>query len=192
MTVEWVTPKPFIHLARQVMGGIDLDPASSDFAQRNVEAGTYYTPELDGLRLPWFGRVWLSPPNGRGGAAAFTGRLIEEFCAGRVSEAIVLVPNSSDTAWFHRMTGMRMPFCVKTGRISFVSPDRKTSTPPNGQVFFYFGDDPRRFRDAFRPLGICSVTVSDCAQDAERCAIDRAKASANRPQWRALTNSKAA
>lgn len=152
--VEWVTPKAYVYLARQVMGDIDLDPASSDFAQRNVGARWYYTPEQDGLTLRWFGRVWLSPPNGRGLFPAFTGKLVDEFTAGRVTEAVALVPNNTDTAWYHRMAavpGMRA--CWKTGRIRFETKDRKPGTPAQGQTFFYFGTNHDRFRDTFKPIG---------------------------------------
>ncbi|MGY4333370.1 hypothetical protein ACVWWG_007787 [Bradyrhizobium sp. LB7.2] len=142
---DWITPRPFIHLAKSVIGDIDLDPASSDFAQRNVQAQKYFTPEHDGLNHKWFGRIWLSPPNGRGTMAAFTGKAIEEFNAGRLTEAIILVPNSLDTAWAHRLMAMDMPFTCMTGRICFESPTRKGTTPPNGQVFYYLGSRPQRF-----------------------------------------------
>jgi len=39
---EWYTPPETIALAREVMGGIDLDPASSEMAQGWIQAETYY------------------------------------------------------------------------------------------------------------------------------------------------------
>lgn len=154
MTItEWITPRPYIHLAKLVMGDIDLDPASSEVAQRNVGAQKYLTREHDGLTQQWFGRVWLSPPNGRGAMAAFTGKAIEEFKVGRITEAIILVPNSLDTAWAHRLMTLDIPFTCLQGRICFELPTRKGTTPANGQVFFYLGNQRQRFIDKFRPLG---------------------------------------
>ncbi|TIL56057.1 MAG: hypothetical protein E5Y79_31565 [Mesorhizobium sp.] len=180
MSAEWVTPKAYIYLARMVMGDIDLDPASSEFAQLNVGARTYYTPERDGLSQPWFGRVWLSPPNGRRGAPDFTGKLIDEFCSGRVEEAIVLTPNATDTVWHHRLAGLRHPACFKRGRVRFESPDRASSMPANGQTFFYLGERQQRFKEVFSQIGHVWRAVTDAKTMAEICEADRRAAQIGR------------
>lgn len=151
--IEWITPRPFIHLAKSVMGDIDLDPASSDAAQRNVQARRYFTPERDGLRERWFGRIWLNPPQGRGATAPFTKKLISDYRSGNVDEAIILVPNSLDTAWAQMLMDETGLAVFKQGRISFEFIERKSATPPNGQVFFYLGKRPERFVEKFGPLG---------------------------------------
>lgn len=57
-SVEWLTPPEIV----QALGPFDLDPCSP--AERPwATAYSYYTK--DGLRLPWFGRVWLNPPYGK-------------------------------------------------------------------------------------------------------------------------------
>jgi hypothetical protein len=59
---DWYTPAPFVEAAREVMGGIDLDPASSEVANRVVGAARYYDAGQDGLENVWHGQVWLTPP----------------------------------------------------------------------------------------------------------------------------------
>lgn len=57
----WVLEK--VH---QLMGDIDLDPASCAAANQIVKAERYYSLERgeNGLVLPWRGRVYLNPPGG--------------------------------------------------------------------------------------------------------------------------------
>lgn len=59
---EWYTPSLYIEAARQVMGGIDLDPASCAVADQTVKATNYFSQEEDGLAQTWHGRVWCNPP----------------------------------------------------------------------------------------------------------------------------------
>jgi hypothetical protein len=99
--VEWYTPAAYVEAARQVMGGIDLDPASNDLAQEMVRASTYHTAETDGLAQEWTGRVWLNPPYAAGEIDRFVSKLVAEHTAGNVTEAVLLVHSRTDTAWFH-------------------------------------------------------------------------------------------
>lgn len=62
---EWYTPEKYIEAARMVMGSIDLDPASNDFANETVKAKTFFDEEQNGLEQKWFGNIWLNPPFGR-------------------------------------------------------------------------------------------------------------------------------
>jgi len=63
--VDWYTPKQYIEAVREVLGTIDLDPASSAHAQKVVQAGTYYTARDDGLAKEWSGTVYLKPEHFR-------------------------------------------------------------------------------------------------------------------------------
>ncbi|PLS77239.1 MAG: hypothetical protein CYG59_24850, partial [Chloroflexi bacterium] len=82
---DWYTPAHIVAAARQVMGGIDLDPASCAAANQTVQAGRYYTIEDDGLARPWSSRVFLNPPYSR--VARWTKRLLVAYNTGEIDQA---------------------------------------------------------------------------------------------------------
>ena len=97
---QYYTPPPIIDAARQSMGAIDLDPASSDAANKVVKADRYWTRDTDGLaQQPWKGGVWLNPPFGGGLLRRFTTRLIAEHELGNVTHAACLTPMVGGGLW---------------------------------------------------------------------------------------------
>lgn len=94
-----MTPKPFTDAARQVMGGIDVDPATTEFANRAIGAKAIYTVETSGHNKPWYGSVFLNPPGGalrvaergtKSRAVSWWIKLVEERVAMRTKQAIFL------------------------------------------------------------------------------------------------------
>lgn len=146
---EWYTPEQYIEAARLVMGSIDLDPASNEFANEVVRAGTYFDEETDGLMQEWFGNIWLNPPYSTALVKDFTDKLTNsEF-----EQAIVLVNNATETAWFRKMIDNASAVVFTTGRIKFRKRDGEHGTPLQGQAFIYFGDNFYAFLDEFRRFG---------------------------------------
>ena len=157
---ERYTPASYIEKAREVLGGIDLDPASCEYAQRTVRADKYFTVEDDGLSRDWFGRVWLNPPYHRELAPLFINKLLEQIDECRIASAIVLTNNSTDTAWFQAASAACTAICFTTGRIRFEVPNGEPVLPTQGQAFFYFGPDKAIFTDVFQPsVGWCVEPV---------------------------------
>jgi phage N-6-adenine-methyltransferase len=133
---EWYTPPEYIAAAQAVMGAIDLDPASSETANKIVGAHKYYTAQDDGLAHHWQGRVWMNPPYASNLVGSFIDKLI---ISEDVTEAIVLVNNATDTAWFHALAAQASLIAFPKGRIRFVSPDGELGAPLQGQAIFYCG-----------------------------------------------------
>lgn len=149
---EWYTPAEYVELAREVMGGIDLDPASCAQANETVRAQTFYTKDDDGLSKAWAGRVWLNPPYSRDLMPAFVEKLRESFIDGDVQQAILVSHNNTDTGWFHALAGVASAICFPKKRIRFYR-DAEVAAPTNGQAFFYLGDDPQTFISTFSGVG---------------------------------------
>lgn len=61
---EHGTPPEIVYPAQDVLGVIDLDPASDELFNQIVEAKKIYTEADDGLAQRWFGNVFLNPPGG--------------------------------------------------------------------------------------------------------------------------------
>jgi hypothetical protein len=57
---DWYTPPQYVEAARRVMGGIDLDPASSAAANQVIKATTFYDEATNGLAQPWTGKILMA------------------------------------------------------------------------------------------------------------------------------------
>lgn len=150
---EWYTPQEYIIAARSVMGGIDLDPASSVIANRTVGASKIFTKEDNGLERAWFGRVWMNPPYSQPDIANFSEKVASEWECKRIDAAVALTHNYTDTAWFHRLASSCRAMCFTRGRIGFLSPSGERASPTQGQTFFYFGEDTDVFAGEFSRIG---------------------------------------
>jgi hypothetical protein len=145
---EWYTPEDWIKRARAVMGTIDLDPASCEFAQRTVQATEWFDQERDGLAHPWRGSVFLNPPYSERLIKPFIDKLVAE--RENFSQAIVLVHSLTDAAWFHDLCSIANAIAFTKRRIYFYNKDGKQPAPRYGSALIYIGDPPEDFAKAFR------------------------------------------
>ena len=152
---EWNTPIKYIEMARTVLGTIDLTPASNAFAQSRVKAKKFYTKKDSGLTKKWAGKVWLNPPYSQPLITKFTTKLVAEYQAGHVTEAILLTNNSTDTEWFQATAQAAAVICFTRGRIKFEKPNSVHESPICGQAFFYLGRSPAKFVKVFEKIGVC-------------------------------------
>lgn len=150
---EWYTPSEHVDRARRVLGGFDVDPASSAEAQAKVQATVFFDAKRNGLEQEWHGRVWLNPPYAQPLISQFMEKLCCEVKAGRCSEAIALTHNYTDTRWFQDAARKATAICFTRGRVRFYSPSGSIAAPTQGQAFFYFGENIDAFRAEFSEVG---------------------------------------
>lgn len=156
-SVEYYTPSEYIEATREVMGDIDLDPASCKAAQEVIGATQYYTKEDNGLEQAWEGRVWLNPPYGKIGNESSQGhwgqKLLDEYRDGDVSEAILLVKAATGYEWFEKLWD-ELPVCFARERISFIRENGDNDgSSKQGTAFFYLGENIDQFIDVFTQFG---------------------------------------
>jgi hypothetical protein len=139
------------------MGGIDLDPASSDVANMHVGAASYFTASMNGLIRKWHGRVWLNPPYAMPLIRQFVGRMCLAFRSGEISEGILLTNSAVDTSWWDMAHNQSQATCCTRGRIRFLEAKDgqlvERPAPMIGQTFFYFGVQRDEFEDIFGEFG---------------------------------------
>ena len=96
-TNDWFTPIHLLNKAQEFYGGDFLDPASSDLVAPYVKASRYYTKEDNGLLQDWKGKIWLNPPYSKFGITFFSEKLLDEYKAGNIDEALLLVNSCTET-----------------------------------------------------------------------------------------------
>ena len=163
--VDWETPydvcetvEAFGH-ALGVPGGVTLDPCGSPRSPLLAEhycMGPQWGGE-DGLAVHWASKgdpgsprlVYVNPPYGRG-IAAWLGK-----CAGYAQHnmhAVGLVPNRTDTAWFHDWVfGTAQALVFVCGRFKFG--DGSGNGAKFGNVIAHWGPYSDLFADHFGKYG---------------------------------------
>lgn len=152
---EWYTPPKFIELARKAMGGIDLDPATSEVANRVVQAPKIFTADDDGRTQQWNGRVWMNPPYAQPLMGDFAEAVASKYESGEIDQACILVNNGTETQWFQRMLGAADAVCFPKTRIKFIDPEGNPSGAPlQGQAIFHMGGNVAAFTSLFSEEGV--------------------------------------
>lgn len=160
---EWYTPPVFVDAARDVMGAIDLDPASNAYANQTVKAKQFYSILDDGYTKEWSGRVWLNPPyglaSGKSNQDRWSAKLIDSYFNGAVSEAILLVNAATGSNWFFPLWDFLICFVKK--RIQFFNEKGKAQQPTHSNVIVYLGQaNQSKFIDTFSGFGAVVSRVS--------------------------------
>lgn len=153
---EWYTPHWIIDLVKEVLGEIDLDPASSPEANKYIKAKNIYTIKDDGLKKPWFGRVFVNSPYNNRQSPFWGGKLIKEaIYYPDVFESIALFNHNPGYIWYDALLYQPLftPFLFK-GLLEFIPADgQKATHAKRASSLFYYGENKELFKKVFRPYG---------------------------------------
>lgn len=176
-TVDWFTPEWAVRMVRDVLGEIDLDPASHPVPQQWIQARQAYQLDMSGFhpdltwdektykremkryslaemrKQPlWRGRVFLNPPFDA--TPHWVTRLVSDYRIGNgAMEAIALVNANTGYGWFSRFY-RHWPVCLTDDCMRFVKADGSVGgKSKRGQAFVYLGPNVQRFAEVFSTIG---------------------------------------
>jgi DNA N-6-adenine-methyltransferase (Dam) len=155
---EWYTPPRYIQMVRSVFdtGAIDLDPFSSEEANKIVDAARYFTKDQDAFKQDWTAdNIFMNPPYGKVGndsqAGLACGAVVGAYWHETVREAIILVNSCTGAQWFQPLFDWTI--CFVDHRIRYISPNGKKNQPTKDNVFVYLGPNWKRFAEVFGTIG---------------------------------------
>lgn len=163
--VEYYTPGEIVAAARRVMGGIDLDPASSALANATVQARQYFTKDADGLQRQWYGNLWMNHPFSRDDNPRWINKLCTEYEASRINQACCITFAATSEGWFQPL--FAYPMCFLCPRTNYYLPDGSKKTGvTKGSVVTYLGANVIGFVQEFAGLGSVMLPASRVSQAA--------------------------
>ena len=149
---EYYTPTDIVDLAREVMGFISLDPASSVIANERVKASIFMDIHDDCLSKPWKGNVWMNHPFSRENNPLFIKKIASEYEKGNIKQACCITFAATSEVWFRPLLDFKQ--CFIYGRTNYYLPDgTKKTGVTKGSVVTYLGDNESKFEEVFSRIG---------------------------------------
>ena len=128
---DWATPPEIVRQFEQEFGPFDLDACARP---ETAKAPRFYTKADNALDQPWFGRVWMNPPFSD--PTPWVHKASLETRTKRADLVVALLPNATDTGWFHDYVLGKAELRFRRGRIRFLGwRGTPIGSPKAGTVF---------------------------------------------------------
>ena len=170
---DWRTPAHIVSAVHDVLGVIDLDPASDPASNELLQARSIFTQVNDGLVPDWHAStVFCNPPYGYAGGIdprsgqwnpklgkpnqlLWSQKMIGQFESCFFDQGILLVNAETSATWFRPLWDYDV--CLVYGRLCFLDSDwQPARQPTHDNAIVYFGMDVaqrRKFEKVFRSIG---------------------------------------
>lgn len=128
---EWLTPPDLI----DDLGVFDLDPCAAIYQPWST-ATKHFDITMDGLRLPWDGRVWLNPPY------SAADKWLARMVAHNHGTALIFA-RTETRLWFRHVWPHASALLFVRGRIHFHYANGRRAAANSGapSVLVAYGDD---------------------------------------------------
>lgn len=157
---NWMTPPETVADLNDALDGIDLDPCAGATTDIGDIANYRLEDDQDGLKLPWFGTVFVNPPFSY--KKDWLEKVETEIQAGRVETVVVLTPDGTDTiSWWHEYIAENAEYiCFREGRLDYVDPAGSDGPGATfGTAFSVYGEVPQDLIDTLEKKGHLMKTV---------------------------------
>jgi phage N-6-adenine-methyltransferase len=166
---SWNTPAKYIESVRKVLERIDLDPFTSEEANKGIKAAHIFTKDRSAFDSDWnvcpSAKVWMNPPYSGSLCKQAARRYVDQFKAKQFSAGIVLINNSTETEAFRTLAKASSAVCFTDHRIKFDAIDgKRQSGNTRGQAFIYHGKSKAAFFKEFRQHGLVMEVKKDDMQ----------------------------
>lgn len=153
---EYYTPQDIVERARLTMGEINLDPFSSEIANKSVKADTIFTKDEDGFTMNWYGNVWVNHPFSRENNPKIFNKAIKEYELGNADQICLITYASTSEGWFRK--SLDFPQCYLYKRTNYLLPDGTVKRGvTKGSVVTYIGENVESFYRNFKEIGKVKV-----------------------------------
>lgn len=126
----WETPDWLFEEISKEIGGFTVDVCA---LPENAKCKTYFTPEMDGLKQQWTGKVWCNPPYGREISKWIQKAYDSHKAFG--TTVVMLLPARTDTKWFHEYIYGRAEIRFVKGRLKFGKAENNAPFPSMIVIF---------------------------------------------------------
>lgn len=153
---RWFTPPHILELVRQVLGHIDLDPATDP--SNPTGAQRFYTSGA--LDKDWTAStIYLNPPGGKLGNKSKVALFWDKLMNSKFDHAIFAMfsLNGLQTTQASSLSALDFPLCVPKKRVRWIDPLKPgANSPTHANAFVYVPqrlDVTEDFRNVFYELG---------------------------------------
>jgi hypothetical protein len=154
---EYYTPPSIISMVKEVLGEIELDPFSCEFANTNyVKAKRYFDKERSCYLNEWGSpkTIFSNPPYSDGEYGPAIEKLMVEIYGTRC-ESIILTNNNTQTIASNMLLKLSQAVCFPLGRINYYKPDGTCEkNNRHSQMLTYFGPDKYKYQRVFEEIGV--------------------------------------
>ena len=133
-STDWETPPELFDKLWDEFGGFDLDPCGAPgqhtaqkiwghagwvFVEPGTDISNFYRTKIDGLAQPWFGKVFMNPPYGKG-EGDWIARAYHQTQSGNADLVVGLLSVRTDTIRWHKYIHNKAEIRFLKGRLTFV------------------------------------------------------------------------